>query len=309
MALYWPQCKGSGGFFGDMTAMIYSMTGYAVQQRDVGRAVVHLELRSVNSRYLDLHFRIGDDLRLFEPLLRERITARLARGKLECRFSLQHDSGSVAPRLALNTELLDQLNAAQAAVHKRMGSATALSVGEILRWPGMLAEDRVDIESLRPLVAELVDAALDDFLAARSREGEKLSATVADRIVKMRELVERVRPRIPIVVADYQARIEQRLRDAAAALDEERIRQEVSMFAQKVDVEEELERLAAHLDEVERTLSAKGPAGKRLDFLMQELNREANTLASKSAARDVSTVAMEMKLLIEQMREQVQNVE
>ncbi|HLW04588.1 MAG TPA: YicC/YloC family endoribonuclease [Azoarcus sp.] len=289
--------------------MIYSMTGYAVQQRDIGRVVVHLELRSVNSRYLDLHFRIGDDLRLFEPLLRERITARLARGKVECRFSLQRDGDSVAPRLELNAELLDQLDAAQAAVHQRMSSAAALSVGEILRWPGMLAEDRVDIESLRPQITELVDAALDDFLAARLREGEKLSATVADRVVKMRALVERVRPRVPVIVAEYQARIEQRLRDAVAALDEERIRQEVSLFAQKIDLEEELERLAAHLDEVERTLGTKGPAGKRLDFLMQELNREANTLASKSAAGDVSAAAMEMKLLIEQMREQVQNVE
>lgn len=288
--------------------MICSMTGFAVQQSEVGRASLHLELRSVNSRFLDLVFRVGDELRLFEPLLRETISARLTRGKVECRFSLQVDGGGV-PHLALNSALLEQLRHAEAAVRTRMPEATGLSVAEVLRWPGMLAEDRVAPESLRPQVAGLLARALDDFVASRAREGEKLAGMIRERVDGLRALVARAQPRIPEVVADYQARLTARLRDAVAALDEDRIRQEVAVFAQRVDVDEELNRLVAHLDEVERILDAGGQAGKRLDFLMQELNREANTLASKSAAGDISSIAMEMKVLIEQMREQVQNIE
>lgn len=288
--------------------MICSMTGFAVQQCEVGRASLHLELRSVNSRFLDLVFRVGDDLRLFEPMLRETFSARLARGKVECRFSLQVDGGGV-PHLSLNSALLEQLRHAEAAVRARMPEAGGLSVAEVLRWPGMLAEDRIDPESLRPQVAELMAAALDDFVASRAREGDKLAAMIRERVAAMRALVARAQPRIPEVVADYQARLTARLREAVAALDEDRIRQEVAVFAQRVDVDEELNRLVAHLDEVERILDAGGQAGKRLDFLMQELNREANTLASKSAAGDISSIAMEMKVLIEQMREQVQNIE
>ncbi|AUN93636.1 YicC/YloC family endoribonuclease [Pseudazoarcus pumilus] len=289
--------------------MIYSMTGYAVQQREIGRAVVHLELRSVNSRYLDLVFRVADDLRQFEPQLREILGARLARGKLECRLNLQVDAAAGTPQLALNHALLGQLREAEAAVRAELPEAGGLSVAEVLRWPGMLGEQRIDIDTLRPLVGELTEAALDDFVASREREGGKLAAAIRERIDGMRALVARVAPRIPEVVADYRARVTARLREAVDTLDDERIRQEVAVFAQRVDVDEELSRLAAHLDEVERILDAKGPAGKRLDFLMQELNREANTLASKSAAGDVSAAAMEMKLLIEQMREQVQNIE
>ena len=289
--------------------MIYSMTGYAVQQREIGRAVVHLELRSVNSRYLDLVFRVADDLRQFEPQLRDILGARLARGKLECRLNLQVDAAGGTPQLALNHALLGQLREAETAVRAELPEAAGLSVAEVLRWPGMLGEQRIDIETLRPLVAELAVAALEDFVASREREGGKLAEAIQERITGMRALVARIAPRIPEVVADYRARVTARLREAVDTLDDERIRQEVAVFAQRVDVDEELSRLSAHLDEVERILGAKGPAGKRLDFLMQELNREANTLASKSAAGDVSAAAMEMKLLIEQMREQVQNIE
>jgi uncharacterized protein (TIGR00255 family) len=288
--------------------MICSMTGFAVQQCETGRASLHLELRSVNSRFLDLVFRIGDDLRLFEPALREALSARLVRGKVECRLSLQVDGGGV-PHLALNSSLLEQLRHAEAVVRARLPEARQLSVAEVLRWPGMLAEDRIEPESLRSQVAQLVTAVLDDFVASRAREGEKLANMIRERVVAMRGLVARAQPRIPEVVAEYQARLTSRLREAVAALDEDRIRQEVAVFAQRVDVDEELNRLIAHLDEVERILDVGGQAGKRLDFLMQELNREANTLASKSAAGDISSIAMEMKVLIEQMREQVQNIE
>jgi uncharacterized protein (TIGR00255 family) len=288
--------------------MIHSMTGYAVQARDLGRVALHLELRSVNSRYLDLAFRINDDLRQAEPMLREAITAKLRRGKVECRFNLQAKDS--APRdLAINSVLLAQLKAAQAAVQADLPQAAPLSVAEVLRWPGMLADDSVTFESLQPEIAATIAAALDELIATRRREGEKLAEMIRGRIAHMRSLVATVQPRVPALVAEYQEKLATRLRDAAATLDDDRIRLEVGLFAQRVDVAEELSRLSTHLDEVERILKAGGAAGKRLDFLMQELNREANTLGSKAMAADMTAIAVELKLAIEQMREQVQNIE
>lgn len=288
--------------------MVHSMTGFAVQNRDLGAVTLHLELRSVNSRYLDLTFRIADDLRQAEPALRERISARLTRGKVECRLNLQ--TNDAAPRsLAINGALIAQLAEAQAAVRERMPDARPLSVADVLRWPGMLADDSLAFEQLQPAIAALIDAALDEFVATRRREGDKLADMIRERVVRMRELVATAAPRMPLIVAEYQDRLTVRLREAVAALDEDRIRQEVALYAQRIDVAEELTRLTTHLDEVERILKAGGSAGKRLDFLMQELNREANTLASKSPATDITGIAMEMKVLIEQIREQVQNIE
>ena len=288
--------------------MVQSMTGFAVQKRDLGSVSLHLELRSVNSRYLDLGFRIVDDLRAAEPAIRERISARLGRGKVECRLNLQ--AGHAAPRsMALNAALLDQLADAQATLRARFADAAPLSVSELLRWPGMLADDSLGFDEMLPAIVALTNAALDDLVATRGREGEKLADMIRERVARMRELVAVATPRMPAVVVEYQERLTAKLRDAVASLDEDRIRQEVALYAQRIDVDEELTRLNTHLDEVERILKAGGAAGKRLDFLMQELNREANTLASKSPATDITGIAMEMKVLIEQMREQVQNLE
>ncbi len=288
--------------------MIHSMTGFAVQNRDFGLSTLHLELRSVNSRYLDLSFRVVEELRQAEPALRERISARLTRGKVECRLSLQ--TSATAPRsLSLNRALLVQLEEAQGAVRERLPEAAPLSVAEVLRWPGMLADDSASFEELQPAIAALIEAALDELVATRRREGEKLAALIRERVLRMRELVAIATPRMPQIVAEYQDRLATRLRDVVATLDEDRIRQEVALYATRIDVAEELNRLSTHLDELERILKAGGSAGKRLDFLMQELNREANTLASKSPATDMTAIAMEMKVLIEQIREQVQNIE
>ena len=288
--------------------MVQSMTGFAVQTRDLGSVSLHLELRSVNSRYLDLGFRIVDDLRAAEPAIRERISARLGRGKVECRLNLQ--AGHAAPRsMALNAALLDQLAEAQNSLRSRFVDASPLSVNELLRWPGMLADDSLGFDEMLPAIVALTNAALDDLVATRAREGEKLADMIRERAARMRELVAIATPRMPAVVVEYQERLTAKLRDAVASLDEDRIRQEVALYAQRIDVDEELTRLNTHLDEVERILKAGGAAGKRLDFLMQELNREANTLASKSPATDITGIAMEMKVLIEQMREQVQNLE
>ncbi|MBR0567272.1 YicC family protein [Azoarcus sp. L1K30] len=288
--------------------MIHSMTGFAVQTRDLGTVSLHLELRSVNSRYLDLNFRIVEDLRQAEPAIREQITSRLTRGKVECRLNLQ--TNTAAPRsFALNNGLLAQLADAQAKVQTQFPQAKPMSVGELLRWPGMLADDGVSFEQMQPAIAELARAAIDELIATRAREGEKLADMIRERIVRMRELVAEATPRMPAIVIEYREKLTNRLREAVATLDEDRIRQEVALYAQRIDVAEELTRLSTHLDELERILKVGGSAGKRLDFLMQELNREANTLASKSPATDVTAVAMEMKVLIEQIREQVQNLE
>ena len=288
--------------------MIHSMTGYAVQTRELGRVALHLELRSVNSRFLDLAFRIADELRQSEPQLREALTGRLSRGKVECRFHLQGKESATA-ELVLNGGLLGQLKAVEAAVRAELPAAAPLSVGEILRWPGMLGDDGVGFEQIQPQIAPLLAAALEDLVASRRREGEKLADMIRGRIAHMRDLVARVQPRVPALVAEYQEKLAQRLRDASATLDDDRIRLEVGLFAQRVDVAEELSRLSTHLDEVERILKSGGTAGKRLDFLMQELNREANTLGSKAMAADMTAIAVDLKLAIEQMREQVQNIE
>lgn len=288
--------------------MIYSMTGYAGKTREVAGGSLHLELRSVNSRYLDIHFRIADDLRLLEPALREAIAARISRGKVELRLNFV--AAQVQKRqLALNPDLLAQLRNLDAEVRQALPQANPLSVSDVLRWPGMLGEQETDTAALHAACLELLQEALEDFAATRAREGAKLAAVILERVVKIRDIVAAVGPRIPEAQAAFQEKLKQRLAEALGNVDDERLRQEVVLFATRIDVAEELARLLAHLTEVERVLKQGGNAGKRLDFLMQELNREANTLGSKSVVTAVSAAAMDLKLLIEQMREQVQNLE
>ena len=288
--------------------MIYSMTGYAARTRDVERGSLHLEIKSVNSRYLDFHFRICEELRVAEPALRELIGARLARGKVECRLNFVAASAR-AQQLTLNAELLERLKTFDAQIRSQMPSAAPLAVGEVLRWPGMFGDDTLDMDTLLPAVLALAKEALEDFTASRAREGEKLTAVILEKVARIRTLVAEVAPRIPAAQAAFQEKLRQRLLEAVNAVDDERIRQEVAVFAVRIDVAEELARLSTHVDEVERVLKTGGASGKRLDFLMQELNREANTLGSKSVVSEVSQTAMELKLLIEQMREQIQNLE
>ncbi|MDR1662564.1 MAG: YicC family protein [Azoarcus sp.] len=289
--------------------MIHSMTGFAMQSREFGGVNLHLELRSVNSRYLDVSFRIADELRAAEPALRELIGARLVRGKVECRLNLQ--TLNTEPRAStLNTALLARLSAAEAGILAKFPAARPLGVADLLRWPGILVDESPDTEQLQAFIVELAGTALDELIATRRREGEKLAAMIRERIARMRELVAVAAPRMPTIVEEYRARLAKRLHEAlAAAVDEERIVQETVLYAARIDVAEELSRLSTHLDEIERILAAVGAAGKRLDFLMQELNREANTLASKSPAADITGIAMELKVQIEQIREQVQNIE
>ncbi len=247
--------------------MIYSMTGYAAKTREVAGGSLHLELRSVNSRFLDIHFRIVDDLRVLEPALREAITAKLARGKVELRLNLVA-SQSQNRQLAINADLLTQLQALEGQVRQTLPNAAALSVAEVLRWPGMLGEPEVDTAALHAAVQATLKEALDDFTASRAREGAKLAAMIQERVDKIRATVAAVAPLIPQAQAAYQDKLKQRLVEALGSADDERVRQEVVLYATRIDVDEELSRLQAHLTEVERILKAGGNAGKRLDFLM-----------------------------------------
>jgi uncharacterized protein (TIGR00255 family) len=287
--------------------MIQSMTGYAASSQDLGQATLTLEIKSVNSRYLDIGFRLGEELRFLEMSLRERISERIGRGKLECRGYLQAQTGG--RDRAPNPELVAELGRLDSLVRASLPQAAPLSVAEVLRWPGVLAEDSLSNEQLQGATLEAFARMLDEFVASRQREGAKLADVMRERAARMREHVIAVTPLVPAAIGAYQERLAAKLREAVANLDEDRIRQEVGVFAAKIDVAEELARLVTHLDEVERVLKKGGAVGKRLDFLMQELNREANTLASKSVSAEVTAIALELKLLIEQMREQVQNLE
>jgi len=288
--------------------MICSMTGYAVKTRDLERGTLQLELKSVNSRYLDFHFRVAEDLRAMEIPVRELLAARLSRGKIECRLSF-NAAAARGEQLKINGDLLNILRELGAKVSETLPDAAPLSVNEVLRWPGMFGEQGMDFAALGLEVLALAREALEDFTATRAREGAKLSAMITDRVNAMRGIVRDVAPRIPEVQAAFMEKLRQRLLDALGNASDDRVLQEVAVFATRIDVAEELTRLNTHLDEVERILKAGGACGKRLDFLMQELNREANTLASKSAVTEVSQAAMELKLMIEQMREQIQNLE
>ena len=287
---------------------IHSMTGYAALERDLGPARITLELKSVNGRFLDLNFRCAEELRFLEMPLREKIAAAIGRGKLDCRLYLQPNN-SAAPQLSPNFALVQQLGTLETQVRAVLLAATPLSVAEVLRWPGVLAADAISTERLQSECFALFESVLGEFLTSRAREGARLGDVLRERATRMRAEVAKVEPMVPAAIADYTERLATKLREAVANLDEDRIRQEIGVFAAKIDVAEELARLVTHLTEVERVLDKGGAVGKRLDFLMQELNREANTLASKSVSAAVTAIALELKLLIEQMREQVQNLE
>ena len=288
--------------------MICSMTGFASLSEEQPLGTITVELRSVNHRYLDLQFRLPEELRGIEPALREIATSRLSRGKVESRVSFARKAQCELPD-QLSGEMLARLLRLDTQVRSAFPQAQGLSVADVLRWPGMIDSDSLPLDQLREQCESLLLKVLAEFGASRAREGEKLKEILLDRVGKMEALVTQVKPRIPQLVSQYQERLSSKLREAMASLDEDRIRQELVLFASKVDVDEELARLSTHLGETRRILEQGGAVGKRLDFLMQELNREANTLGSKSVDVEVSRASMDLKVLIEQMREQVQNIE
>ncbi|MDH4093306.1 MAG: YicC family protein [Betaproteobacteria bacterium] len=282
------------------------MTGYALVSAEHPHGALTLELRSVNARFLDVQFRIADELRALEPALREAIAARVARGKVDCRLTL---SGRAAGLPSLDPDALEGLRALEREARRAFPDAAPLTASEVLRWPGVLREGALAAGELQARVAALAARAVAELCATRAREGEKLAAVLGARLAEMRARLAGIAPLVPAANEVYQARLAERLREALGSADDERVRAELAVFAVKTDVAEELQRLAAHLDEAARVLATGGAAGKRLDFLAQELNREANTLASKAATREIADGALDLKLAIEQLREQAQNVE
>jgi uncharacterized protein (TIGR00255 family) len=292
--------------------MILSMTGYATASKELDSGSLSLELRAVNHRYLDIQMRMPDDLRSFENVLREAITAQLQRGKVECRIN--YAARSAQSGASLNRGLLQQLAAWNREVQAALPDARGLGVADVLRWNGVLESPTTSSDELRAALFDLMQSVLLEFSAMRAREGAKLGDFLLQRLDRIEALRNAILPHVPAVIAAYEQKLASRLREAmqnAPAQDtlDERVRQEITLFASKIDVDEELSRLASHLGEMRHILDNGGAVGKRLDFLMQELNREANTLGSKSVDAEVSRSAMEMKILIEQMREQIQNLE
>lgn len=288
--------------------MIISMTGFARREASGPWGTLVCELRSVNHRFLECGFRLPDDVRTTEPDLRQIATRELKRGKVDCTISLRAGHGA---ELALDID-----NAALERVLSRIRELAAALPGDhtvnlmdVLRWPGVVRDSSASGEALLAAVRQVFASAVTDLVAARTREGVRLSEHIEQRCASLETLVSQVRSRLPEVQTRVRERLNERLADLKAQVDQERLEQELALLLQRLDVDEELDRLTGHIAEIRRVTRAGEPAGRRLDFLMQELNREANTLSSKSQDLETTRAAVEMKVVIEQMREQVQNIE
>ncbi|MFP1681711.1 YicC/YloC family endoribonuclease [Alloalcanivorax sp. C16-1] len=287
--------------------MIRSMTAFARADRHLQGAELAWELRSVNHRYLELIPRLPDALRGLENATRERCRQRLGRGKVD--IALRYQPDATDAELELNEALVKRLSDAARRVGDLIMHPGQVNPLEVLQFPGVLSARQIDGDALEAAALELLDQALDALLETREREGEQLGKMILDRLDRVEQQVERVRQALPAIRDALRERLKQRVQDAVDSPDPDRLEQELVLAAQKMDVDEELDRLVTHVAEVRRVVTKGGPAGRRLDFLMQELNREANTLGSKSVDADTTAAAVELKVLIEQMREQVQNIE
>jgi uncharacterized protein (TIGR00255 family) len=288
--------------------MIASMTGFAAAAQESAQGSLAVELKTVNHRYLEFQTRIPEELRPLEPAMREAVGAKLTRGKVDCRVTFTPVT-TAARALMPDAQALESLHAASKAVAARFPEARALSVSEVLHWPGVLADESLSPEKLKESVLALLERAIAELNASRAREGAKLEAVLRERLERMSELVREAQPLIPGAMKAFQDKLAAKLAEAGAAPSDERVHQEVVLYAARIDVDEELSRLTTHIAEFRRVLDRGGACGKRLDFLCQELNREANTLGSKSVANEMTRTSVELKVLIEQMREQVQNIE
>ncbi|KGD84762.1 uncharacterized protein (TIGR00255 family) [Pantoea sp. PNA 14-12] len=287
--------------------MIRSMTAYARREIKGDWGSAAWELRSVNQRYLETYIRLPEQFRGLEPMIRERIRQRLTRGKIECNLRFEADPGAQG-ELMLNESLAKQLVQAANWV-KLQTDEGVINPLDILRWPGVMAAPEQDLDAINTQLIQALDGALDDFIAARESEGSALKALIEQRLEAVTHEVSKVRAQLPDVIKWQRERLIAKLEDAEVQLENNRLEQELVMMAQRVDVAEELDRLDAHVKETYNILKKKEAVGRRLDFMMQEFNRESNTLASKSINAEITNSAIELKVLIEQMREQIQNIE
>lgn len=288
--------------------MIRSMTGFAQSETGTPQGVLLWELRSVNNRYLELQLRLPELFRPIENDVRQLAAARLGRGRVEASLSLRNPQGQPAAS-RLNLVLARQLIAHARTLADEIGNPAALSTLDLLRWPGVLEQEEQDLSALLPLALAGFESALADLDAARGREGARIEEMFERRLTEIESCVAAVVGRLPTVLARIRERLAERIASLGIQADSERLEQEIALLAQKLDVSEELDRLTAHIAEFRSNLRSGVPVGRRLDFLVQELNREANTLGSKSADAETTRAAVDIKVLIEQIREQVQNVE
>lgn len=288
--------------------MIKSMTSYGRTEHSGDWGEASCEIRSVNHRYLEMSLRLPEELRFLEQKIRELISKKLKRGKVDCniRFSAQENTSDA---LQVNQELLTKVIETAEATSSQLKTSTALNPLDLLRWPGVLDKDVPDPEKIGSPVLNLVDKTLDSVIDTREREGEKIRTMVLERCTASKEIVSDVRQIMPTIMNNIREKLVLRAEELSNEFNQERLEQELLLLAQKMDVAEEMDRLDAHIDEVTRVLDEKGPVGRRLDFLMQEMNRESNTLGSKSAHMDTTNSSVDLKVLIEQMREQIQNIE
>lgn len=287
--------------------MIRSMTAYARREIKGEWGSASWELRSVNQRYLETYFRMPEQFRSLEPVVRERIRNRLTRGKVECNLRFEPDPRA-RTSLLLNEELAKQL--VQAANWVKLQSDEGeINPVDILRWPGVMAAEEQDLDAIATELLAALDGALDDFVVARETEGQALKSLIEQRLEAVSGEVTKVRAQLPDVIKWQRERLVTKLEEAQVQLENNRLEQELVLMAQRLDVAEELDRLDAHVKETYNILKKKEAVGRRLDFMMQEFNRESNTLASKSINADITNSAIELKVLIEQMREQIQNIE
>ncbi|MDF2182569.1 YicC/YloC family endoribonuclease [Neptuniibacter sp. CAU 1671] len=287
--------------------MTKSMTAFARQDAEYAWGSISWEIRSVNHRYLEPHLRLPDNLRDIEPVLREKLRKSLNRGKVEC--TLRFFPEASLQQLVINEEYARQVVAAAEQVQRLIAGNAPLDALEVLRWPGVLQDVKLDMEAVKTAAVVLFDKALTDLTNGRRREGQELAQLIEQRLVAISDIVDLVRAQMPTILSNQRDTLAQRIAELKVDLDEARLEQEVVLLAQKADVDEEMDRLNTHVQEVRRILQQNGPVGRRLDFLMQELNREANTLSSKSIVSGTTQSAVELKVLIEQMREQIQNIE
>lgn len=287
--------------------MIFSMTAFGRSDQDTGWGSLVWELRSVNHRYLELSLKLPEEFRALEPQVRQALGARLGRGKVD--VCLRFKSHETLAELKLDEQRVSQLAEFAAQIVARTQTAAPLRTVDYLRWPGVLVAPEMDTEALTKAALLGLDQALGALVEMRAGEGARMRALIEQRLDNMEQILAGLKPVLPEIVQQYRERLRTRLAEVAQELDAARLEQEMVMFAQRMDVEEELDRLDAHLQEVRRILKQGGAIGRRLDFLMQEFNREANTLGSKAADLRQTNAAVELKVLIEQMREQVQNIE
>jgi uncharacterized protein (TIGR00255 family) len=287
-------------------SMIRSMTAFASGERTTEWGTLGCELRSVNHRFLELGVRLPDELRALEPALRERVASRAARGKIDLTLRLRPPEGGDA--LELNPRMVAQLSEIALDLSSRFGHLRT-GLTELLQFPGVLQTRAGNAEVLQAEALALLDSVLGDFIVAREREGGKLAAGISERVDGIARIAAEVRTLMPVIRAGQRLKLEARLADLAQPADPGRLEQELVLWLQKLDVDEELDRLDSHIVEIRRVLVQKEPVGRRLDFLLQEFNREANTLGSKSVDTRTSQAAVELKVLIDQVREQIQNIE